>query len=208
LVESANQPQQFRHVSISAVRWLSYTVVTALAFVAGASVPLTELILGPEWARSGELLIWLTVAGMAQTWGSVGAWIYVASGRTAAQLRWALFSRPVHITAMFAGIPWGVQGIAFMYAASTSVLLLPSLGNACRNSPVSFKSMLGALLSTAPVPLTVLIVARYVTSNLPGLNALSLLAWAALAAALTWLVLSSASRHGRAVLKTAFNQIA
>ena len=55
---------------------LGYTIVVVLAFVIGAAVPVTALLLGPRWAEAAPVLSLLAIAAVFQTLNSASYWVY------------------------------------------------------------------------------------------------------------------------------------
>jgi PST family polysaccharide transporter len=134
---------------------LTLTLGAFFAFMGGASVPIVDVLLGDAWQPSAQLLAVLAVAGVSQTWGAVGSWLYVVTGRTRVQLKWALFSRPLKILLMVGGLPWGTLGVATMYAFGDFLLLWPALFLAARGSAVRGSELVRWTLVSSTVPLTV-----------------------------------------------------
>jgi PST family polysaccharide transporter len=95
---------------------LGYTIVVALAFVIGAAVPVTELLLGPRWAEVAPVLSLLAIAAVFQTLNSASYWVYVSKGITGPLFRYNLVSVTIKIACILIGSQWGLIGVAVGYA--------------------------------------------------------------------------------------------
>ena len=97
---------------------LGYTIVVVLAFVIGASAPVTALLLGPPWAAAAPVLSLLAVAAVFQTLNSASYWVYISKGITGALFRYNLVSVTIKVACILIGSQWGVIGVAFGYAVA------------------------------------------------------------------------------------------
>lgn len=100
---------------------LGYTIVVALAFVMGAAVPLTELLLGPRWAEVAPVLSLLASAAVFQTLNSASYWVYISKGITGPLFRYNLVSVAIKIACILIGSQWGMIGVAVGYAIAPAL---------------------------------------------------------------------------------------
>ena len=100
---------------------LGYTIVVVLAFVIGAGVPLTDLLLGPGWAAAAPVLSLLAVAAVFQTLNSASYWVYISKGITGPLFRYNLVSVTIKIACILIGSQWGVIGVAVGYAVAPTL---------------------------------------------------------------------------------------
>jgi O-antigen/teichoic acid export membrane protein len=103
---------------------LGFTLVPALAVVAGTAAPVVHLVLGSRWAAVAPVLTLLAVAGSAQTLAYVGSWVYLSRGLSGALLRYTLVSLCLSAVCIAVGSQMGVVGVAAGYA-SAAVLEWP-----------------------------------------------------------------------------------
>jgi PST family polysaccharide transporter len=89
-----------------------YVTATVLAVAAGLAHPLTLVLFGEKWLGVVPIFAVLAIGGVFRTLGTLAYWIFLAKGRTGAQLRMDLYARPVMIAIMLGGLPWGVVGVA------------------------------------------------------------------------------------------------
>jgi PST family polysaccharide transporter len=98
--------------------------------MAGAAVLAPELIalfLGPRWGPVVPVLRVLAPIGMLQSLTAVTQHIYLATGSTRAMFRWGTLFSVVLVAGFVAGLPWGVMGVAAIYAVLSFLLMFPTL---------------------------------------------------------------------------------
>ncbi len=116
---------------ITAVALMGLPLVALMVAVADPAVP---VLLGEQWEEATVLFRLLAIAGGAQVIATTAGWLYIATERTGAMLRWALVTRPLVVLSFVAGLPWGPEGVATAYAIVTVVLLGPGMANAARST--------------------------------------------------------------------------
>ncbi len=100
---------------------LGYTIVVVLAWVIGAAVPVTALLLGPGWAEAAPVLSLLAIAAVFQTLNSASYWVYVSKGITGPLFRYNLVSVTIKVAAILIGSQWGMIGVAIGYAIAPAL---------------------------------------------------------------------------------------
>ena len=100
---------------------LGYTIVVVLAFLIGAAVPVTALLLGPRWAEAAPVLSLLATAAVFQTLNSASFWVYVSKGITGPLFRYNLVSVTIKIACILIGSQWGMIGVAVGYAIAPAL---------------------------------------------------------------------------------------
>jgi PST family polysaccharide transporter len=98
--------------------------------MAGAAVLAPELIalfLGPRWGPVVPVLRVLAPIGMLQSLTANTGHIYLATGSTRAMFRWGTLFSVVLVAGFVAGLPWGVMGVAAIYAVLSLLLIIPTL---------------------------------------------------------------------------------
>ena len=102
----------------------------AFPLMAGATVLAPELIavfLGPHWGPVVPVLrdsgAYWHVAVADRDYRQ----IYLATGSTRAMFRWGTLFSAVLVVGFVAGLPWGIMGVAAIYAVLSVLLMIPSL---------------------------------------------------------------------------------
>ena len=100
------------------------------------------ILLGQKWAPAGPLLCIFAVRGIAHVVERTLGWLHVAAGRSDRWMRWGFFSAVFQLLAVFAGIPFGLAGVATAHAIATFCLFVPALVYAGRPVGVGAKDVL------------------------------------------------------------------
>jgi PST family polysaccharide transporter len=98
--------------------------------MAGATVLAPEVIavfLGPHWGPAVPVLRILAPVGLLQSLTTITGQIYLATGSTGAMFRWGTLFSAVLVVGFIAGLPWGIIGVAAIYAVLSALLLIPNL---------------------------------------------------------------------------------
>lgn len=127
------------------VLWPTFAVLAVLADV------VVDLLFGPAWSGSVPIFRVLVIAGFAQTLGYVTVWVFVATGQGRLQSIWALVSRPVVLASFFAGLPWGVTGMAAAFSICSLVLVVPGFLVAGRAPGLRLRDLVVPVLRPAVV---------------------------------------------------------
>ncbi len=127
---------QYRAFGIRAVQMVLAMILPFLAFVFVEGRPLTLLLLGAQWIDAIPFARLLAVAAFAQSLTRTLAWFYLSRDETGRQIRWS----GLQATVIFAAIAFGAQqngarGVAWALAGATSLLTIPAIAYALRQSP-------------------------------------------------------------------------
>ena len=173
----------------------------AIAFLVAEAESIIGLCLGPQWTEAVPVFRILAAAAFMGCAGRTMIWVYVAEGRTSARLRWTLFSRPVSILFVVAGIPWGAVGIASGYAVGKVLLSLANVHHCLGESPLTQRDFFcsAARPASAAVLASVLILAVSDGNMDPLGLALDLLAYTGIYAAV-WLGIPGGLSNVREIL--------
>ena len=82
---------------------------------------LVLIILGPQWAESAKIFVFMGVAGLISASSRTGGWLLVSQGRVRDMLRWSLINAPISILSILAGLPWGVVGVAASFSIGKNI---------------------------------------------------------------------------------------
>ena len=82
---------------------------------------------GPQWQGSVEILRVLSLLGISQSVLALNGSIYQALGATMLQFKWGLLFKLIIISAIVAGLPFGVMGIAIGYTIASFCVTIPNL---------------------------------------------------------------------------------
>ncbi len=102
-----------------------------LGLVATADVFILT-ILGPNWSGMTRVLQIMAFVGAQKAVGALLTNLYLSQGRVDLSFRYAAFSRVLLIGSIIAGLPWGIEGVAFCYAVARTIVSVPNTVAACR----------------------------------------------------------------------------
>lgn len=130
---------------------LGYTILPLLAFVAGASVPIVTVFLGPSWIDAAPVLTLLAVAGAFQTLAYVAYWGYVSQGLTGALLRFTFMSASLKIVCVLIGSTGGIVGVAAGVAAEPILSWPMAIWWLSRSAPTPVARLYAGVARLAPL---------------------------------------------------------
>ena len=146
----------------AALSSLSFFSMLAFAGLAVTGQDFVVMLLGQKWEPTGPLLCIFAVRGIAHVVERTLGWLHLAAGRSDRWMRWGLFSAVCQLVAIFAGIPFGLAGVATAHAIATFCLFVPALAYAGRPVGIGAKDVLRAVgpqlaaaLSTVAIGFTV-----------------------------------------------------
>jgi O-antigen/teichoic acid export membrane protein len=96
-----------------------------MAGVMAVAEPFVGAVLGEKWRPVAGLLIILAPVGLMQSVMTTVGNIYNAKGRADWLFRWGLFATVLFVGSFFAGLPWGIRGVAIAYLICNLLLVYP-----------------------------------------------------------------------------------
>ena len=136
--------------------------------LAGLFVFAPELLAFMDRSPALTVLRLLAVATLLKVTGTMVGSMFMARGRTDWSFYWSIFSLVVLIPSMYFAVPYDVEGIAAVIAASSLLFLLLSQALANRLISLSFPSYLAALIRPALVILLLFTTLFILRPLLPG----------------------------------------
>lgn len=125
---------------------LTYTLGGAFLFLAAASAPIVDLVLGEGWDDAKPILTLLALGGVFQAMGYTYYWIFLSRGLTGIQLRWSVVSRLLTVALMIAAIPLGSVGVAAAVSVGAMVNWILLTSFPLRHTRVSRSLMVSSAL--------------------------------------------------------------
>jgi PST family polysaccharide transporter len=138
LSRSRDDQQRYRHYWRTALLLVLSTMLPALTFFAIEARATILTLLGQGWTDAIEVFRYVTIGAMALALSRHTRWLFLAEGRTRAQLRMSVAQLVVTAIAITIGAQWHLPGIAIAYALARWILLLPELALAFEQSPVGW----------------------------------------------------------------------
>jgi O-antigen/teichoic acid export membrane protein len=97
-----------------------------MAGVMAVADPFVRAVLGEKWHPVASLLVILAPVGLMQSVVTTVGNIYYAKGRADWLFRWGLLGTAVSVGSFFAGLPWGIRGVAVGYLIANLLLIYPA----------------------------------------------------------------------------------
>jgi O-antigen/teichoic acid export membrane protein len=116
---------RFRQAYIKAVSTIAVITFPMMAGVMAVAEPFVRAVLGEKWRPVASLLIILAPVGLMQSVVTTVGNIYYAKGRADWLFRWGLFGTVVSVGSFFAGLPWGIRGVAVGYLIANLLMIYP-----------------------------------------------------------------------------------
>lgn len=120
-----DEPDRYRAFYLRTVQQLSLFTLPGVVFMitnAGQAIP---AVLGPQWAPSVPIFVWLGFAALHQPISATTGWLFISQSRTGEFARWGLVIAVTSIAAFLVGLPWGALGVAAAYALSDLCIRMP-----------------------------------------------------------------------------------
>lgn len=146
LLRLRSTPEQYRLTYAALVRRLCVFLVPMGVTLSFAAVPLTAVLLGPQWHSAGVALTALapSLAFMGLSFAVND--VLVTQDRAHALRNLGLIEAVVRIGAVYVGAQFGLVQTAFAFTAATFLVTLSRIFVAGRVPPVSVRDQLGAAL--------------------------------------------------------------
>lgn len=149
MAELRNDDERAREVYLRGIRYTALLNFAIIAIMFACADVLVAVVLGAQWLGVVPLLRIFCPTGAMTSVGTTVGWVYLSRGRADLMLRWEIGASLVKIAAIFAGIPFGVEGVAVSYGLATAVLFYPSFWMPCRLIGLDFKQLTRAMAPPA-----------------------------------------------------------
>jgi PST family polysaccharide transporter len=136
---------RFRQAYTKAVSTIAVITFPLMAGMIAVAVPFVSVVLGEKWKPVASLVIILAPVGLLQSVVTTVGNIYYAKGRTDWLFRWGLFATAISVGSFFAGLPWGIRGVAIAYLIVNLLLVYPAFAVPFRLIDMKMKDFLRPL---------------------------------------------------------------
>jgi PST family polysaccharide transporter len=137
LSRARHEAAQFQRYLCGAFLPVLAVALPAMAFIFSHAKDVLGLCLGSRWVGAADLLRAVCVTGTFASISRLAQWIYLATGRTDRQLRWAAYSTPLLLIGAVVGARWGAIGVAVGFALANAGLAVPSVLYAVRTTTLA-----------------------------------------------------------------------
>jgi PST family polysaccharide transporter len=153
------EPERFRRAFLMATQAVQLAAVPGMAVAVASSDILVPFLLGDRWSAASPIFFWLGLAALTQPLANSTGWLFIASGRTGAMLRWGLTGSVTTLLSFVIGLKWGPVGVAvacFVGAVCRQPILyhLSTKGTAVRKGDLYMLQLLSLLGAAAAYAIT------------------------------------------------------
>ena len=110
--------------------------LAVIAFVFVEADGAVRVLLGDRWLDAIPLVRIMCVGAFFDAFSRLTLWLYTAEGRTRQQFHWSLLATPVTLLAIGVGTTGGVRGVAWAFAGTTALLMVPTVAFCLRGSAI------------------------------------------------------------------------
>jgi len=112
LSRAAATPERYARAYVSILRQLALVTAVLVPILIVNASTVIRVVLGPSWAAAGPLFGVLGFAALLlPVWNAIG-WVFISQNRTRELLHWHALDLVFKVASVFAGVPWGMMGIA------------------------------------------------------------------------------------------------
>ena len=146
----ANDDEYSRFYFTAVKLTIAVTFPVVGSFLA-ATEPLVLLFLGTGWLGAVPIFQALVPAAFVSALNVTTGWVFQSRGTTDRQLKWTIGAAPLHVLAMFAGLPWGAVGVAWGVSLSFCVVRVPYWYYTFKGTPLRVEALLGMVVQALGV---------------------------------------------------------
>lgn len=121
----------------------SFVLGLIFAVAGGLSAPLTAIMFGPQWGGVAPVFTALAIGGVFRALTQTAYLMFLAAGLPHRQLRLYLWTRPVMIAILLAGLPWGPFGVAVGHSVAFAAYYVVSTWRAGVETKVAIRPFFG-----------------------------------------------------------------
>lgn len=112
-----HDPERIRNALHTASRASSVIAFPTLLLLSAMAPQVIYVMFGASWGMSGRLLQIMALVGLVNIVTYFSRALMLGIGRAGGELGWVVFFTSTKIVALFAGLPWGVEGVAWAVVA-------------------------------------------------------------------------------------------
>jgi PST family polysaccharide transporter len=128
-----------------ALSTVAFFAMPAFGILAVTSRDIIVLALGEKWTSASILLSIFALRGIPHVVQRTCGWLHNAAGRADRFMRWGLISSVAQLLALFAGLPFGMIGVAWAYVLSTYLLFLPAIAYSGRPFGIGVRKVIAVI---------------------------------------------------------------
>lgn len=184
-----NEPERYAHLYLSTIRGLSHVGVPLLAGLVVFAEPIVELLLGRGAMEAVPVFRWLAIAAVTQLVASTAGWLLVTTEQSRRYAHMSIATSVATIVSFFAGLSWGITGVAACYAIGQVIIAIPLFFYCAHGTPVRASQIFSSFVRPLIVGTTIIAVLLVLRVGIigwpyffsvPTAAAVTLVTWAAI----------------------------
>ncbi len=146
------EPERYRRMFLSSYNSIVLLSMPLAALLLTLAHPITLLVLGPKWESASTVLAAFSIVAIYSPAASTATWLLTSQGRGRSMLATQTVISSLILAAFVCGIPFGVEGVAWIYSVSGILIRLPVVFHySGQSGPISSRDLWKPLLSGLPV---------------------------------------------------------
>jgi PST family polysaccharide transporter len=134
-----NEPAKYRRSYAKLLTALCAVTIPLMVFLAVYAKEIVFIALGEQWLSATRIFWILAVASILEPAASTAGFVMITCGKSRRFLFVGVTTSVAMVLFFVAGIPWGVEGIAFGHLACSYLLLVPNLWWSFRDTPINLQ---------------------------------------------------------------------
>ena len=122
-----NDLDDYKRAYLNIIEKIAMITMPGITLMCVTSDWLVSLLLGPQWADSGRIFMFLGIAAVVQPITGTCQWLLSTQGRTQEMFIWSFVGAAISISSICIGLKWGAIGVAASYALFDICLHTPLL---------------------------------------------------------------------------------
>lgn len=161
-----DQPARFQRYLHRAQLVNAYLLGLIFAVGAALAGPVVMILFGPRWSYITPVFVALAIGGVFRALTQLSYWTFLALGETTMQLKQYLWTRPVMIAMILAGLPWGITGVAVGHSIAFAWYWYVALRQLQARTPVDARALMTQAVGCMALVMAPCALAAYLGSRL------------------------------------------
>jgi len=145
LSKLTGNPAELKRAWSRAMMTLAFFAMPAFALLAVSAQDIITIILGAKWEYTGELVAIMSLRGIPHCIERTLGWLHVPAGRGDRWMRWGFIGVGIQVIALFAGLPFGVEGVVVAYVVAMYLTFIPAIAYAGKPLGIGTRDLLKAI---------------------------------------------------------------
>jgi O-antigen/teichoic acid export membrane protein len=123
----SDEAENYKKAYLNIIEKIAMITMPGITLMCATSDWLVLLLLGPQWADTGRIFMFLGIAAVVQPITGTCNWLLSTQGRTREMFKWSFIAAAISVSSILIGLKWGAIGVAACYALFDLCLHTPLL---------------------------------------------------------------------------------